>query len=154
MSSAQESNSETRKETARPITPCAANRILIVDDETMIRDLFRRLLSLRLPDCRIDVAINGAEAVEQFHAAHHGVIMMDLRMPVMDGQTAFLEIQKICRDENIEMPAVVFCTGFEPPDTVRTLIAGNPAHCILRKPVTDKILVEALQPRLAAKKKP
>ena len=127
---------------------CDRDRILIVDDEKTILDLFKRLLSLRLPHCRIDVAINGAEAVEQFHEAHHGVIMMDLRMPVMDGHAAFLAIQKMCLKENIEMPSIVFCTGYDPPGTIQKLVKDNPAHCILQKPVTDRAMLEALQARL------
>lgn len=128
---------------------CDKNRLLIVDDEKAILNLFRRLISMRLPNCRIDVAVNGAEAVEQFHEAHHGVILMDLRMPVMDGQTAFKEIQKLCRADNIEMPSVIFCTGYTPPDTIQTLVDNNPAHCILSKPVSDKDLLGAIRARLS-----
>ena len=133
---------------AGPQTPCDKRRILIVDDEKTILDLFSRILSLRLPNCRIDVAINGAEALHMFQDTHYGTIMMDLRMPVMDGQTAFLEIQKFCKSHNVEMPAVVFCTGYDPSNTVQKLIADNPAHCILRKPVSDKVLIETLRARL------
>jgi len=129
-------------------TPCERNRILLVDDEKTIRDLFQRILALRLPTCRIDVAVNGAEAVEQFHEAHHAVIMMDLRMPVMDGHAAFLEIQKLCRAENIEMPSVIFCTGYEPPDIIKKLTEKNSSHCILHKPVSDILLFEAFNARM------
>ncbi|MEI6972226.1 MAG: response regulator [bacterium] len=137
-------------EQAAELTPCDKNRILVVDDEKVILDLFWRLLSLRLPKCRIDIAVNGAEAVEQFRAAHHSVIMMDLRMPVMDGQQAFLEIQSLCREENVEMPSVVFCTGYDPPGMIQRLVAGNTKHCILHKPVPDNILLETLTMRLGA----
>lgn len=130
------------------LTLCDMNRILIVDDEKTIRDLFQRILALRLPTCRIDVAVNGAEAVEEFHEAHQGVIMMDLNMPVMDGHTAFVEIQKLCRAEKIEMPSVIFCTGYEPSDTIKELTEGNSLHCVLNKPVSDTMLIEALRKRL------
>jgi|APCry1669188910_1035180.scaffolds.fasta_scaffold98991_1 CheY-like chemotaxis protein len=131
------------------LTPCDKSRILLVDDERAILETLGRILSLRMPNCRIDVAVNGAEAVEQFSAAHHGVILMDLNMPVMDGQTAFIEIKKRCHEEKSEMPSVVFCTGYDPPDTLQTLIAGCPAHCVLRKPMTNKLLLETLQHRLS-----
>lgn len=133
---------------AKP-TPCDRNRVLIVDDEKAILDLFRRLLSMRLPDCRIDIAVNGAEAVEQFNEAHHGVIMMDLRMPVMDGQTAFKEIEKLCCADNVEMPSVIFCTGYDPPGTIQQVVEKDSKHCIIHKPATDKVLLEALKARLS-----
>ena len=95
-------DTKAAKHPPKPL-PVDRKRILLVDDEKSILELFRRLLAFRLPNCRIAVAVNGAEAIEQFHEAHHGVIMMDLRMPVMDGQTAFLEIQKLCCETHCSM---------------------------------------------------
>lgn len=137
-----------KTKTVRVKLPCAARRILIVDDEKTIRDLFLQLMSYSLPQCRIDVAINGAEAVEAFRQVRHCVLLMDLKMPVMDGEKAFLEIQKLCEAENWAMPSVVFCTGYDPSDRLRSIIAGNPAHCVLRKPVTNEQLMDAIRARL------
>lgn len=141
-------NESDKSQVTGALAPCDKKRILLVDDEKVILETFGRVLSLRMPNCRIDVAVNGAEAVEQFSAAHHGVILMDLNMPVMDGKTAFIEIQKRCRDEKLEMPAVVFCTGYDPPDTLKALLANNPMHCILRKPIPNALLLSTLQHRL------
>ncbi len=124
--------------------------MLVVDDEQNIRNLFQQLISLGLPGCRVDMAVNGAEAVEQFREVRHGLILMDLHMPVMDGEQAFLAIRALCDEENLEMPSVVFCTGFDPSHKVQNAIAGNPKHCLLRKPVTNDTLLEALKVRLKA----
>lgn len=124
-------------------------RILVVDDEDVIRDLFRTVLSYEIPSCRVDVAVNGAEAVAAFRDGLHGVLLMDLHMPVMDGEKAFLEIRKHCEAENIDMPAVVFCTGYDASSSLREEVAKDDRHCILIKPVREEELVGALNKRLA-----
>lgn len=130
------------------LAPCTPRRILVVDDEKAIRDVFSLVLSLGLPDCRVDLAINGAEAVDCFRDVHHAVLLMDLHMPVMDGETAFVEIEKICEVEKWQMPSVVFCTGYEPSNVLKNMIDGNPSHCVLRKPVANNILLGALKERI------
>jgi CheY-like chemotaxis protein len=129
-------------------TPCAENRILIVDDEQSIRDLFSRIIALHLPHCRVDVAVDGGEAVSCFREIHHAVIVMDVRMPVMDGEAAYGAIRDACGEENWAMPAVIFCTGFEPSHEIKNIVAANSAHCVLRKPLDAKALMEAIRTRL------
>lgn len=128
--------------------PCDKGRILIVDDEEIILRLFQMILSSALPDLKIDLASNGAEAVKAFSAGHHAVLIMDLHMPVMDGQTAFAKIEHVCKKKKWEMSSVVFCTGFAPPDLVKDVVAKSSTHCLLLKPVSNEALVEAVRSRL------
>jgi CheY-like chemotaxis protein len=123
---------------------------LIVDDEKALLKLFRMILRLDLPETEVDVALNGEEAVEIFRDRHHAVLLMDLHMPVMDGRAAFFAIEEYCREQGWEMPAVVFCTGFAPPDAVSRVVESNPAHCLLAKPVTADLLVNTIRSRLGA----
>ena len=129
---------------------CDRRRILVVDDEASIVRLFTMLLEHGLPDKQVDAAGDGAEAVEKFAAGHHGVIIMDLHMPVMDGLNAFRNIESSCRARGWQMPAVVFCTGYVPPDSVIRAVAGGAAHCILQKPVLGDILVRTVAARLGS----
>lgn len=130
--------------------PCDKERVLIVDDEQSILRLFRMILSFELPDIKIDVASNGAKALEAFNTGHHAVLLMDLHMPVMDGPTAFLEIQNVCKEKDWDTPSVVFCTGFAPPETIKNAVSENSAHCLLLKPVSTGTLVEAVKNRLTS----
>jgi DNA-binding NarL/FixJ family response regulator len=69
-------------------------RVLLVDDHDIIRQGLKRVLRL---DDQIEVvgeAANGAEAIAQTTALMPEVILMDLKMPVMDGITAAREIKK------------------------------------------------------------
>jgi len=131
------------------LTECDKHRILVVDDQKAIRDVFKMIITYELPECRVDLAQNGAEAVELFKKDHDGILLMDLHMPVMDGQTAFYEIEKICHTEYCRMPSVVFCTGYEPPNGLNKVITNSP-HCLLLKPVSGDRLIMEIRKRMAA----
>jgi len=127
----------------------AGGRVLIADDEPQIRDLFEMIVSMSLPDVKLDKAANGLEAVRLFETHHHSVILMDLRMPEMDGLQAFHAIHAICERTRQKMPAVVFCTGFAPPDSIFSLIGGGEYHGLLRKPVRSDEITEMVKQKLA-----
>lgn len=126
-------------------------RILVVDDEPSIVNLFKLILENYIQDVPVDKASNGAEALEMFNAQRYDVIVMDLHMPIMDGQTAFLEIETICAKRGWRMPSVVFCTGYAPRDAVKKAISEGQRHTLLNKPVRSEILVKAVQTRLESK---
>lgn len=128
--------------------PCNRGYMMIVDDERSILRLFQMILASALPDVKIDLASNGEEAIASFKKEHHGVFVMDLKMPVMDGQMAFTQIQNFCKEKNWEMPSVVFCTGFPPPDFVTNIVSKDSTHSLLLKPVSGETLVGAVKERL------
>lgn len=127
---------------------CDQSRLLIVDDEEPIRNLFMAIVSYDLPDLKIDLAANGLEAVTKFTQNRHATILMDLRMPVMDGLKAFETIKRTCEEHKWQMPSIVFCTGFAPPQTVQQLVSDDPRHCMLLKPVSSDKLVNAVASRI------
>jgi CheY-like chemotaxis protein len=128
--------------------PCAKDALLIVDDEAMIVRLFRSVLSSAMPQAKIETAANGLEAVEKFEKGHHHTLMMDLHMPVMDGRRAFARIKELCAEKDWDMPAVVFCTGYAPPDWVRSAMQEDSRHRMLAKPVSASVLVETVRSRM------
>lgn len=134
-------------EQKKPLVKCERNRILVTDDEAAIRSLFKTILSFSFEGVKVDEACNGLEAVMAFREGHHGIILMDLRMPEMDGHQAFLAIQDICHEKGWQMPAVVFCTGFDPPDTVRQIVGDAKYHNVLRRPVTSDDIINAVRSR-------
>ncbi len=125
-----------------------AARVLVVDDEEPIVELFKLMLESAIPNVQVDIARNGREAVDAYEQNHHNVVVMDLHMPVMDGQTAFGVLRDLCKKNGWEMPGVVFCTGYAPPTGVKQAIAGESRHALLHKPVTTDNLVHAVQDRL------
>ncbi|MDP6525483.1 MAG: ATP-binding protein [Kiritimatiellia bacterium] len=128
---------------------CDNQRVLIVDDEQGIQNSFKLLLLSAFPSLQIDLASNGEEACEAFREGRHAVLLMDLHMPVMDGYTAFREIERLSQDSQWEMPSVVFCTGYVPPHPVRDIVENQKKHHLLRKPVPCETLVETVRVRLS-----
>jgi len=130
------------------LIPCQNDRILIVDDEEALRKTLKQMLTPEFPGLLIDTATNGMEAMKRFHSEHYAVILIDLFMPVMTGEQAYRGIEQICAREKWDMPAVVFYTAHNSSRELRNLVAQNPRHCILQKPVKNDILVEAIRSRL------
>lgn len=127
---------------------CDDSRTLVVDDEAAIVSLYRRIITTVIPDMNVDTASNGKEAVDSFIEKHQSVLLMDIHMPVMDGQMAFREIEKVCRERNWIMPSVVFCTGYAPPSLVKEVVSNDSRHRLLLKPPSfDEIIGAVSQSR-------
>jgi len=136
------------------LAQCDWTRTLIVDDEERIVRLFKIIISSAFPTLTVDQAFNGAEALEAFKANHHAVLIMDIHMPVMDGQSSFVEIRKLCQERAWEMPSVVFCTGYAPPGAVKSLVMQDSNHALLLKPIRGEAIVEAVRKRLGRRQSP
>ena len=109
-----------------------ARRVLIVDDSTICQRVLVKLLKRLGLDS--DVATNGKEAIDKLSTVPliFDAIIMDLQMPVMDGQTAI----KKCRSElNLTIPIIVLtadCSEEARPQ----VIMGLGASAYLNKPAT------------------
>ena len=68
-------------------------RVLVVDDEKLIRDVIKEYLVLE--NFEVYEAENGLEAIELVKNNNFDIIIMDIMMPKMDGYTACKEIKKI-----------------------------------------------------------
>ena len=120
-------------------------KVLIAEDEKTLGKLLKMMLACGLPDCMVDVVVNGAEAVDAFRKGQYDVLLLDLQMPVKNGYQAFLEIQEICRKESLKLPFVVFSTGYPLSAEIEEL-AHNDSRCsILRKPVASDVLLETIK---------
>ncbi|MEM8766225.1 MAG: LytTR family DNA-binding domain-containing protein [Pseudomonadota bacterium] len=83
-------------------------RILIVDDEQLARDRLSRMIDGFAQHEVVGEAGNGIEAVQVASNMQPEVVLMDIRMPGMDGLEAARHIVEI-----EEPPAVIFCTAYE-----------------------------------------
>jgi PAS domain S-box-containing protein len=133
---------------ASDVAPTHGRNLLIVDDEVTLRRFFQSIITAKIPNLQIDTAADGQEGLAAFRLKHHSVVILDIAMPVMDGERAFHEMKKICRENKWEMPAVIFCTGYTPPESVRQALQNEQLHCYLPKPVTGDVLVSSVKNRL------
>ncbi len=101
-------------------------KILIVDDDTLVCKSLQVLLS-REGDMEVLAAVNdGAEAIAACHRALPDVILMDIRMPVMDGIQAARQIKQTWPQVRIMM-----LTTFQDEQNIRlALLAGAEGYLI------------------------
>ena len=69
-------------------------KVLLADDEGLVRSGFKVLLDLEDDITVVGEATNGAEAVERARATRPDVVLMDIRMPKLDGIQATIQIAK------------------------------------------------------------
>jgi DNA-binding NarL/FixJ family response regulator len=119
--------------------PATAVRVLVVDDQQLMRDGLISLLSLQQGIEVIGSAADGQEAVEQAVALHPDVILMDVRMPALDGVAATAQILRQTPDCQI-----VMLTTFDDDEYVfEALHAGASGY--LLKDLPAERLAQAIQ---------
>ena len=114
-------------------------RVVVVDDEPMVCGHLRTILGSAGVEV-VDEAHDGAAGVEAVVRSSPDVVLMDLRMPVMDGITAIERISELGRP-----PAVVVLTTFDADQYVlRALRAGASGFLVKSTPPEDIIAVVRL----------
>lgn len=132
-----------------------AIRILLVDDQVLFREGLHTLLSVQ-PDLEVvGEAGNGEEAITAVAALHPDVVLMDLRMPVLDGVAATHRIT-----ESHPHTRIIILTTFDNDEYVFDGLRAGAVGYLL-KDVPSARLYEAiraaargesfLQPAIAAK---
>jgi DNA-binding NarL/FixJ family response regulator len=115
-------------------------RCLIADDQAMVREGFAAMLAAE-PGIKVaGQAIDGADAVRQARRLNPDVVLMDVRMPVMDGLEAARQILTAAR--GADKPRVLMLTTFD-LDVYEALRAG--ASGFLLKDATTAELIRAVQ---------
>ena len=117
---------------------------LIAEDQEMNAEVLTDLLEME--DMTSEWARNGQQAVEVFRGSEEGhfdAILMDMRMPVMDGLTATMEIRRLNRPDAVTIPIIALTANAFEEDVKQCLQAGMNAH--LSKPVDMELLKETLR---------
>lgn len=114
-------------------------RILIVDDDALIRDSLKLILELEEDFEVVGTASNGQEAYEISKEKNPDIVLMDIRMPVLDGVLG----TKIIKSEfnNVK---VVILTTFKDDEYIKEAIKNGAEGYILKNQSSDSI-VESLR---------
>ena len=121
----------------------AGKRVLLAEDMAINAEIMLELLGMM--DMETEHAENGQLAVDMFTAHPAGsydAILMDVRMPVMDGLAATAAIRALDRPDAKTIPIVAMTANAFDEDVQRSLQVGMNAH--LSKPVEPKRLFETL----------
>ena len=118
--------------------------VLVAEDVELNAEILTDLLEME--GVRADHAWNGKEAVEFFEQHEPGfyqAILMDLRMPVLDGLGAAKAIRELPREDAKSIPIIALSANAFDEDVQRSLQAGLNAH--LSKPIDADKLFETLR---------
>ncbi|MFR1373375.1 MAG: ATP-binding protein [Eisenbergiella massiliensis] len=119
-------------------------RILLVEDNELNLEIARTILEMQ--KCQVETALNGQEGVDRFCESSEGyydLILMDIRMPVMDGLEAAKLIRASGRTDARTVPIVAMSANAFEEDVKKSLESGMNAH--LAKPFQMEDLIRTMR---------
>jgi len=120
-------------------------KILIVEDEPA----YLKLLNSQLTEKGYSVvqAVNGKLGMEMAKSVHPDLILLDIRMPVMDGITMLDLLRK---DESVKTTKVIMLTNLEPDDKIISkVVSDQPSYYFVKSDIQLNDLLEKIQELLA-----
>ena len=130
--------SPTRPAQKPETTPAGSLTILLAEDEPLVREVGIRLLESN--SYHVLSASDGQEAVELFkqHAEQIDGVMLDAKMPRLNGHEAYQRIREL--DPNMK---ILFCTGYDP--NPEQLDLDNPNTFLAKKPISPDALLNHIR---------
>ena len=125
-------------------TDLRGRRVLLAEDMAINAEIMKMVLEMR--EIKADHAVNGRIAVELFTShpeGYYDAILMDMRMPEMDGLEATRAIRASNRADAKTVPIIALTANAFDEDVQRSMQAGLNAH--LSKPVQPEVLFETLE---------
>lgn len=119
-------------------------RLLLVEDNGMNREIAKELLELQ--GMKVEEAENGKQAVEMFARnpkGHYWLVLMDIRMPVMDGLQATQTIRMMEREDARTIPILAMTANAFEEDKQQAYRAGMSGY--LTKPLDIKFILKELE---------
>jgi DNA-binding response OmpR family regulator len=114
------------------MTSLQGRRILLVDDEPCILGLLQRLLTSA--GAQVQTAMNGREALRLFQSALPDLVLLDDKLPDIDGWQLYLRIR-----EQSSVP-IIFLPAVWPPSSIMRMRNAGAIDCI-PKPFPPDVLV-------------
>jgi DNA-binding NarL/FixJ family response regulator len=106
-----------------------AIKVLLADDEGLVRSGFKLLLDLEDDITVVGEATNGAEAVERARATRPDVVLMDIRMPKLDGIQATTQI---AQTHGLEQVRVLILTTYDTDEYVFDALQAGASGFLLK----------------------
>jgi CheY-like chemotaxis protein len=121
----------------------SGRRVLVAEDNSINAEIVVELLKLRHLDA--ELATDGAQAVALFRSQpphHYDAVLMDIRMPVLDGLAATRAIRDSGRPDSLTIPIIAMTANAFEEDLEQSRHAGMDMH--LSKPVDPQLLYDTL----------
>lgn len=117
-----------------PVTPDEVVTVLVVDDDHLVRQALQRMLAESDHVTVVGEAADGSEVAAQVERYEPAVVLMDLRMPGVDGITATRELLA-----RADPPAVLVLTTFETDADIHAAIRAGAAGYLLKHTRPEQI---------------
>src|SRR5689334_25437662 len=115
-----------------------SKRIIIVDDEADINTALREIFESN--GFTVDSFDNPHYALENFKPHFYDLLILDIKMPEMNGFSFYRKIKKV----DGKMKICFLTAGEMYPGAYSDIFSSLPANCFIRKPVTNEELLEHL----------
>ena len=114
-------------------------RVLLVDDQALIRAGFRMILDAEADIEVIGESANGAQAIDSVKRLRPDVVLMDIRMPEMDGIQAARQITELAADGS-EPVRVLMLTTFDLDEYVYDALRAGASGFLLKDVPADQLV--------------
>jgi DNA-binding NarL/FixJ family response regulator len=101
-------------------------RVVVVDDEALVRSGLRLILE-SAPDIRVVATSDGVHAIDEIRRHHPDVVLLDVRMPRVDGLTVLRQVTRWAHP-----PAVAMLTTFDTSEHIGQALAAGAAGFLLK----------------------
>ncbi|WP_144710772.1 response regulator transcription factor [Curtobacterium pusillum] len=116
-------------------------RVALVDDQTMVRDGFARIVRAQDDMVLVGLGANGRDAVDLAHDAAPDVMVVDIRMPVLDGISATREILAApMSDDGSPPPRILVVTTFNLDEYVFDALRAGASGFLLKDASPPQLL--------------
>ncbi|MCI8563426.1 MAG: response regulator [Lachnospiraceae bacterium] len=119
-------------------------KIMLVDDSSVMLRNIKNILDRKY---MVFLTTSGRQALKAIPEKEPDVVVLDYKMPDLDGRAVFEEMQK---DEYMKTIPVIFLTSVSDSKTIQSILKLKPAGYILKPPDKDKVL-EMIQEALNKK---
>jgi CheY-like chemotaxis protein len=119
-------------------------RILVVDDHTMNRMVVRETILKKLPDCHIDQAENGQQALQKLGCELYDVVLLDIVMPDISGIEVLRSVRLTYPEPYRNVRAIAFTANVE--SEIKDQCERTGFDGFLSKPLNVNTLMQMLKP--------
>lgn len=136
----------------KELVDLTGKRILLAEDMFVNAEIVKEILKMQ--DMEVDHGENGQQVLDMFAKSppnYYDAVLMDIRMPIMDGLTAAEKIRALDRDDAKTVPIIALTANAFDEDVQRSLQAGMNAH--LTKPVEPEHLYQTLTEYISMRSK-
>ncbi len=121
-----------------------SNKVLVVDDDEVVRLSYQR--SLQAANCNVESVLNGEDALQALERQSFDVVLLDLRMPGMDGMSVLKAIKQAWPESE-----VLVITGYPTVESAKEAVRLG-AYDYLAKPVGPAEVINAASGAITQKK--